>query len=177
MSEGQKKPEPGQLGKTIAEGFIHSQRMSHAGIVVTAAAILDQALEEAIKTKLPTLGKKLSKKIFEDFGALSSFSAKIDIAYALDILSEPIYVELQKIRKIRNTFSHSRKILSLDTEPVKSLFYELKRPEGVTGNYAEQFMACILVIDDFLELYLLGMGGDRGIVREKYTKEGPRRSA
>jgi hypothetical protein len=144
--------------KKIAEGFTTGHRMTHAAVVVTAAAILDQTLERAIKTQLPGTTKVLSKKIFEDFGPLHSFSAKIDMAHALGITSDFVHIELGKIRKMRNSFSHSEKLLSLDTEPVKTLFYGLTRPPGTTGNYPQQFLACMLVIDDFLEKFLFRMG-------------------
>jgi hypothetical protein len=75
-------------------------------VVVTAAAILDQTLERAIKTQLPGLTKALSKKIFEDFGPLHSFSAKIDMSHALGIT---IHIELGKTRKMRNNFSRSER--------------------------------------------------------------------
>lgn len=143
--------------KKIADGFAAGHRMTHAAVVVTAAAIIDQFLERAISTQLPGLTKGLSKKLFEDFGPLHSFSAKIDMAHALGITSSFVHAELRKIRKMRNMFSHSEKLLSLDTEPVKTLFYDLTRPPGVTGNYPQQFMACVL-IDDFLEKFLYRMG-------------------
>jgi hypothetical protein len=161
--EPDKKPDLTELGEKIAAGFLQSHRMSHTSVVVTAAAILDQALERAIKTKMPTLSGNLAKKIFEDFGALSSFSAKIDVAHALDITSELIHVELGKIRRMRNMFSHSEKMLSLDVEPVRTLFYQLTRPPGASGSYAEQFVTCIVVISEFLEQYLLRMGITDGL--------------
>jgi hypothetical protein len=67
----------------IREGFTTGHRMTHAAVVVTAAAILDQFLERALKTQLPGITPGLSKKLFEDFGPLSSFSAKIDMAQPL----------------------------------------------------------------------------------------------
>jgi hypothetical protein len=70
--------------------------MTHAAVVVTAAAILDQTLERAIKTQLPGLTKALSKKIFEDFGPLHSFSAKIDMAHALGITNDLFILSLER---------------------------------------------------------------------------------
>jgi hypothetical protein len=132
-------------------------------VVVTAAAILDQSLERALKTKMPGITSALSKRLFDDFGPLQSFSAKIDMAHALGITSSFVHVELGKIRKIRNLFSHSEKLLSLDTEPVKTLFYGLTRPPGTTGNYSAQFLACMLVIDNFIEKFLNRMGDTRDL--------------
>jgi hypothetical protein len=148
--------------KKIGEVFTAGHRMTHAAVVVTAAAILDQQLERALKTQLPGITNRLSKDLFGDRGPLNTFAAKIDMAHALGITSSFIHIELGKIRKMRNMFSHSEKLLSLDTEPMKTLFYGLTRPQGVSGSYTEQFMACITVISDFLEIFLLRMGVNRG---------------
>jgi hypothetical protein len=161
MSAEKEKPDFAELGRRIRDGIIHSHRMSHGNVVASAAAILDQMLEQAIMTKLPSLDKRLSKNLFEDFRPLGSFAAKIDLAHALGITSDFIYAEIQKIRKIRNEFAHSVKILSLDVEPMKSLFLDLKRPANVSGNYEEQFMACIVVIDEYFEAYMVRMGVER----------------
>jgi len=135
--------------------------MAHPGIVTVAAAILDQELERAIRLSLPNCNSDMAKRLFGEFGPFGSFSAKIDVAHALGITSDFIYQELQKVRKMRNMFSHSSQLLNLADEPMKSKFDALIRPPGATGNYSEVFMACVLVIDDYLEKYLYGMG-DRG---------------
>jgi DNA-binding MltR family transcriptional regulator len=137
--------------------------MSHAGVVLTSAAILDQMLERAIKTVLPNVKGKLSKRLFGDRGPLYSFAAKIDMAHALGITSEHVYGELQKVREMRNKFAHSEKLLSLDAEPVRSMFLGLHRPAGITGSWAEQYMACVLAIDDYLEKFLHRMGETEGM--------------
>jgi DNA-binding MltR family transcriptional regulator len=147
----------GEIEK-IVKGFQLGHRMTHASIVVTAAAILDQILERAIKTNFPHASGTLLKRLFEDRGPLGTLSAKIDIAYALGITSDHINTELGKIRKIRNEFAHSNKLLSLDTEPIRVFFDQLKRPPEAAGTYAEVFMACITAIVDFLEEHLLRMG-------------------
>lgn len=147
----------GEIEK-IVKGFQLGHRMTHASIVVTAAAILDQILERAIKTNFPHASSTLLKRLFEDRGPLGTFSAKIDIARALGITSDHINTELGKIRKIRNEFAHSNRLLSLDTEPIRVFFDQLKRPPEAAGTYAEVFMACITAIVDFLEKHLLRMG-------------------
>jgi hypothetical protein len=166
MLNEEKKAEFTELGRQLRDGIIHSNRMSHTSVVVTAAGVLDKALEQAIKTKLPSLDDALAKRMFGDFGPLNSFAAKIDMAQALDITSKSIYRELGKIKKIRNKFSHSDKILSLDVEPMKTLFMGLQRPPNASGSYAEQFMACIVVIDEFLEAYMVRAGLEREVYRQ-----------
>jgi hypothetical protein len=89
---------------------------------------------------------------------LSTFSAKIDMAYALEIISDESRVELHKMRNIRNKFAHARKLLSFDQEPMTRMFYELRRPDVEGKNYLEVFTMCGTVIDDELEDFLVSMG-------------------
>jgi hypothetical protein len=51
------------------------------------------------------LDKKLAGRLFKGYGPLSSFSAKIDLAYALKVTTLEIHNELHKIRDIRNAFA------------------------------------------------------------------------
>lgn len=80
------------------------------------------------------------------------------MACALDITTDAIDKELTAMRRIRNKFAHSKERLSLDEEPIKTLFYELKRPPESTGSYVQQFVQCGVVLDDYLEAFLYRMG-------------------
>jgi len=105
-------------------------------------------------------------------GPISSFAAKIDMAYALGITADEVNLELNKIRKIRNLFAHAKASASLDTEPIKSIFYKLERPPGITGSYLDQFVKCGLAVDDHLEAYLVSMGETEDLrMLKKATQE------
>jgi hypothetical protein len=80
------------------------------------------------------------------------------LACALDITTDAIDKELTTMRRIRNKFAHSKERLSLDEEPIRTLFYELKRPLESTGSYVQQFVQCGVVLDDYLEAFLYRMG-------------------
>jgi hypothetical protein len=151
-------PELKELVAGFAEAIMNTQRMSHASVVLRMTSILDYDLERCIKRKLRPLDKKTSERLFEGYGPISTFAARIDISYGLSITSEDIHHELNKIRRIRNKFAHTKHALSLDAEPIKSLFYTLRRPSGIAGNYAQQFLTCGAIIDDHLEAFLLSMG-------------------
>jgi hypothetical protein len=142
----------------LTESIIRTERQSHAAIVITLTSIIAYDLERSIKWKFRPLNKAMRERLFEGYGPISTFAAKIDIAYALDITNDAIHQELNKMRNIRNKFAHTKKSLSLDTEPIKTLFYTLVRPPGVTGSYLQQFVQCGVVIDDYLEASLVRMG-------------------
>lgn len=144
--------------KNLMEGIRHQSRMTHSGVVLAASAILDSQLERALKKGMKPLTNKLYKRLFESFGPLSDFANKIVMARALGIVTTEIYDELEKIRSIRNRFAHSSKILTFESEEVTPKLSALKKPSTPTTNSSEVFVACVRVVDDFLEAYLMRMG-------------------
>src|SRR6476620_10221674 len=144
---------------TLAESIIRSEKQGHAAVVIRLTSLIEYDLERSIKLKLRPLNKAMNERLFSSaYAPFGTFAAKIDIAYALNITSDAIHQELNKMRKIRNEFAHTRKSLSLDTEPIKTLFYTLVRPPGITGSYVQQFVQCGVVLDDYLEAFLARMG-------------------
>ena len=87
--------------------------LSQSATVLVAASILGTELERALKATMRPLDKKLAGRLFKGYGPLSSFSAKIDFAYALKITTLEIHNELHKIRDIRNAFAHTVKVLTV----------------------------------------------------------------
>jgi hypothetical protein len=142
----------------LRDSIARSEKQGHAAIVVRLTSILEYDLERSIKRKFRSLNKDKRNRLFEGYGPLSSFAAKIDLAYALDITTDAIDKELTLMRRIRNKFAHSKERLTLDEEPIKTLFYELKRSPGATGSYVQQFVHCGAVLDDYLEAFLFRMG-------------------
>jgi hypothetical protein len=59
---------------------------THAGVAIVAAAIIDEQLLRALLTKMRPLSAKLRKRLFEGYGPLSSFAAKIDLSNWLILL-------------------------------------------------------------------------------------------
>jgi hypothetical protein len=78
-------------------------------IAVTVGARLDVALERALLTKMRELSPAQRTNLFDGYGPLSSFAAKIDVAYALSIFDDAVYTDLTVIRKIRNVFAHPQR--------------------------------------------------------------------
>ena len=88
------------------------------------ASYIEKALEEAIKTKLqPKIDDPDFDYLFNENnnGPLSTFSAKIRIAYALKIIDEPARHDLDTIRELRNHFAHSLGDVGFSTPAVVAL--------------------------------------------------------
>jgi hypothetical protein len=168
-------PDKKDLTKSIVElreKIDRMEKQTHAGFVMRLISIIEYDLERSIKYKFRPLSNKMSKRLFDD-GPISSFAAKIDLGYALDITADATHQELDKIRQIRNAFAHTRDALSFETEPIKSLFEALARPSGITGTRLEQFVQCVAVLDDYFEAFLARMGEsqDLRILNQKNVRD------
>ncbi len=76
------------------------------GCTLMAAAFLDEELENLIKAHLVD-SKKAIKSVFDNSGALGTFSSRIDISFLLGLIPKNIYDDLHILRKIRNDFAHN----------------------------------------------------------------------
>ena len=83
---------------------------SDRGCVLIAAAYLDELLERLLRAQFPddnNCVKKAVDPLFQIMGPLSSFSAKIKLAFALQLVDACHFSDLEIIRIIRNKFAHS----------------------------------------------------------------------
>jgi len=80
---------------------------------------VELALETAIKSVLrPDLTSTVAKRLLGFEGAVGTFSAKTDLAYALDIFGPITYHDINLIRLIRNEFAHCSHPLTFDIPAV-----------------------------------------------------------
>jgi hypothetical protein len=97
-------------------------RLTHAGVAMVVGAALDQLLEEALTTKLVHANRETRDKLFGEYGALQTFSAKIDLSFALGVVDRKAYTNLTIIRKVRNCFAHADGFLDFDAPTVRKFF-------------------------------------------------------
>jgi DNA-binding MltR family transcriptional regulator len=139
----------------IKSRFAELQRRGHPGLAIAVAAILDTQLEQCLKHAMRPLPKKVYEDLFDPMRALGSFASKITMAYALRIISREIYLELEKVRRIRNGFAHSSNLLHFDSESIAPLFAQLKAStQSKSTSPSQQFLECIKPIDKALAAYL-----------------------
>jgi DNA-binding MltR family transcriptional regulator len=67
------------------------------------------------------LSKNKKDELFEGTGPLSTFSAKIKLAYALRLLDDKSVLTADCIRNIRNAFAHADERVSFDDEKIANL--------------------------------------------------------
>jgi DNA-binding MltR family transcriptional regulator len=83
---------------------------SDRGCALVSAAYLDSSLEQALRAKLwndQHCVKKAVEPLFDQMGPLSSFSAKIKLVYAMQLITAEQFKILEIVRRIRNQFAHS----------------------------------------------------------------------
>jgi len=86
------------------------KKESDRGLALVAAEFFDATLERLLRARFSSgLQKrpKLIKPLFEGFGPLSTFSSKISLSYAINLLQDWMVSDLDLIRRIRNELAHS----------------------------------------------------------------------
>ncbi len=102
------RQEPGAVDSNALFEELNAETDRAVGIV--GATMLESQLEALLSHHMSHLDVDTKNKLFNAYGPLSSFSAKIKIAYAFKLCSKAIYKDLDIIRDIRNTFAHARKV-------------------------------------------------------------------
>ncbi len=159
ITDKQPKVDIAAAAKNIVDGIHRQGQMTHAGVAITAVAILDVQLERCLKRAMRP-SKSMYEQFFESFRPLNTFFSKIAMAYALRIITKDGYDELEKIRKIRNAFAHSSDLLHFESDSIAPLLAKLKRPpQSKATKPAMVFLECAGVIDKALNDYLIQTQG------------------
>jgi hypothetical protein len=101
------------------------ERQTDRGAALVASAFIENRLRIAIEMRLDP--KARQSPLFRVNGALSSFSAKIDMGHALHLYPKTVRDLLNEIRDIRNKFAHRQEPLKFDTEIVRNQCIKLLR--------------------------------------------------
>lgn len=101
----------------------------HRTAAVVAASFLENNLATAIMARLKELSDAEVKDLFEeDRAALSTFSAKTDIAFALNLFDADVKHDIDAIRHVRNLFAHRLDVRDFDHEEVAQYCDGLRGP-------------------------------------------------
>ena len=93
------------MDRTLESIFEEIGKKPLRASVITAAALLDTMLEKVISAFL--IPEADRAKIFDYSGCMGTFSAKIEMAYALGLISKELRDDLNLYRKIRNDCAHT----------------------------------------------------------------------
>jgi DNA-binding MltR family transcriptional regulator len=136
------------FGKGLAEE-------SDRGAALLGMAFLDELLKRLFEAKLRD--GKISKKLLDYPGALSTASARTDVAYSLGWFGAKTYRDLVTLRKIRNEFAHAHALVKFADADIRTLCTKLKLEEvPIKGPFTlerAQFMWAVGQIAFRLEFY------------------------
>ena len=104
------------------------------------------------------MNSAMHSRLFEGYGPLSSFSSKIDLAYALNITNDDMHANLGIIKDIRNKFAHTTEILTLESDRIQRLYKKFKKAEPKGNATIDIFIECVDEVVSFLEEYLKSKG-------------------
>ncbi|MCK1337965.1 hypothetical protein IVB38_18560 [Bradyrhizobium sp. 38] len=85
------------------------------GAAIIATAMLEEHLLEAVQSRLAR-HQSTGKKVFNGYGPLATFSARIDFGLLLGLYAESDHRDLHLIRRIRNNFAHSMHPISFKSK-------------------------------------------------------------
>jgi mannitol operon repressor len=138
--------------KTLNDFLNEFHRESDRGSVLIAASLLDERLKEIIENFLAECN--ITHDLLNGPNApLASFYSRISIAYALGLIQENEYEEINIIRKIRNEFGHKWKDVNFGTDKISKLCLKLPwlGPEenelGSSPRTRFDFVVVILLAD------------------------------
>jgi DNA-binding MltR family transcriptional regulator len=142
--------------KTFSSNFLAKLRKGgDTGRALSAAALVDTALAEAIKLKMVKLSKDIEDRIFGGTGPLSNFSSKIDIAYSLRIIDSQMRNELHKVRVVRNKFAHTMGDFNFETPDIVKLCHKLHPIDSSLGSEFRYFASIVKVTQHVLKKKIL----------------------
>jgi len=139
----------------ITEWFSTASNLSQRAIAVMAAADLDQELDTLLRAFFID-NTKLADELLSGIGPLTTLHARIDVAFALGLISDREKYNLDLIRRIRNEFAHRRGFdISFDTPEIRSRCLELQPPKEINGLYSKTNEARDRFIETFRFLLMV----------------------
>jgi DNA-binding MltR family transcriptional regulator len=110
---------------------------SDRGAILIGSHVLDTALAFRVRYHLSRkkdVIKKAIDPLFDNSRPLSSFWAKTNLAYAMSIIDEWAYRDLNTMREIRNKLAHSYTAFSFETPDMHKLIFQLHSTRIAYGH-------------------------------------------
>jgi mannitol operon repressor len=132
----------------------HFNKESERGAALSAGSLLDEKLKDILTAFLAEVAA--TNDLLSGFNApIGTFSSRISASYAMGLIQEDEYKELNIIRKIRNEFGHSWQGVNFDSPKVTNLCLQLpwRGPEEneAKSTLKERFnFAVVMLLIDLL---------------------------
>jgi DNA-binding MltR family transcriptional regulator len=120
------------------------------GLVLSLAAFAEEALGELLNAFMTP--SDATTQLIEGFNApLGTFSSRIKAAYAIGLITKEQFLDLERLRKIRNEFAHSWKPVDISKQKVAALIDSMafsRIDDHFPNTLSEKMrssMSCLLV--------------------------------
>ena len=122
-------PEDSSFSKIIAaiEAMFPA---SQAAMAIYISQLVENILEGSLTSKLTISSNNFNDRLFKGYGPLSTFTAKIDMARALEIVDEETYNYLRILKNIRNEVAHPDDLDSLPNFDSPAIVKECQKLPG-----------------------------------------------
>lgn len=133
-------------------------------VAILGVALVEYELERLLRTRFDRDDNETWEMLTGENGPLADFSAKIKVGYALRLYDHEILHSLEAIRRIRNAFAHTKRLLDFDDAAVREVFSKLELPSERSISYSvlERIKAgggdnqlAYMVLCGFLQIRLL----------------------
>jgi DNA-binding MltR family transcriptional regulator len=114
---------------------------SDRGCILVGANVLDDFLEEKLKTALVKNSHALKHAVaplFGSMGPLGTFSAKIKLAYGLGLIPKYCFTDLEKIRRIRNVAAHEYSAMSFESPEIIQITRTLEAADRAVQSFYDK---------------------------------------
>ncbi|HDR9135963.1 TPA: hypothetical protein QDB11_000570 [Burkholderia vietnamiensis] len=111
---------PKEAQESLADYMEFRRRLraeSDRGCALVGAAYLDDEITKLLRARMVN-NKRNTDALLEQGRAVSAFSAKIRVAYAMGLIPDDVLHDINIIRDIRNKFAHLHGALSFDDESI-----------------------------------------------------------
>jgi DNA-binding MltR family transcriptional regulator len=113
---------------TSTDAIDEVAKASDRAMAIVACALVDDQLFELLKRSLHD-DTEVIDDMFGGLRPLATFSAKINLAYLIGLISERVFKDLHTIRKIRNDFAHGLNESSFKSQSMADRAMNLTLPD------------------------------------------------
>jgi DNA-binding MltR family transcriptional regulator len=99
---------------------------------IIAASLLDDQLEGLLRAYF--LKNPVTEELFRGDGPLAAFSTKNRAAYAMGLIPEDLWRDIDKVRRIRNHFAHRIEDIAFDRPPVADIANSLGAAQWIIDH-------------------------------------------
>jgi DNA-binding MltR family transcriptional regulator len=121
-------------------------RDTHAGTALILSSLLENGFEMALRAAMTHVSNHAIKRLLTGYGPLSNFSAKIDIAYGMNLITGKQRSDANLIRNIRNKFAHATTKLDFNSADIVQIGRHLSTYDAEKNDVLAAYMKSIDLI-------------------------------